>query len=182
MPPDGKKTADKKTEFQKLLERLQDPFQLRVLITGVMLAIGYAGIYMPLSARIDETSAKLAKERKRQALANDVDSLRAQVSKFQSRLPEGTDTNEWVHYVLDGIREFPLKLVTLDSGSPRRVGPYTAIVLTLELEGSFHDLDSLLYWLEANERLFRVESAKIAPARNANDRLVMRLTLLGMKG
>jgi len=173
----GKSSID----YKKLLGRLNDPVQLRVFITAVMLGIGYFGICMPLSGRIDETSKKLNQERKRQRLAEDVRHLEQQVAKFELRLPEGTDSNEWVQYVLDGTREYPMKLASLDSDAPKRVGPYTAVVLRMEIEGDYRDLDSFLCWLEGNERLFRVDSARIAPARHSLDTLVMQLTLLGLK-
>lgn len=175
-------SGDYRAEFRELLERLHDPFRLRVLVTGVMLLVGYAGIYMPLSGRIEETNRKLGNEHKRQALANEVDGLRSQVQKFQGRLPDDTDTNQWVHYVLDGLRQFPLKLTSMNSQSPQRVGPYEAVVLDVHVEGEFNELDSFLHWLETNRRLFRVNSAKIAPARNENDKLTMQLSLLGLKG
>ncbi len=175
-------SGDYRAELRELLERLHNPFRLRVLVTGVMLLVGYAGIYMPLSGRIEETTRKLDNEHKRQALANDVDGLRAQVEKFRARLPDDTDTNQWVHYVLDGLRQFPLKLNSMDSREPQRVGPYEAVVLDIHVEGEFSELDSFLHWLETNQRLFRVDSAKIAPARNQNDKLTMQLSLLGLKG
>lgn len=175
-------TSDKKLDFGKLLEQLHDPVRLRVLVTGLMLLVGYVGIYMPLSGRIEETTRKLNQQHKRHALAHDIGHLRAEVDKFQPRLPKKTDTNQWVQYLLDGIRKLPLKLITLDPDSPGRVGPYEAVVLHMKLEGGFHDLDAFLHWLEANQRLFRVDSAKIAPARGENGGLVLQLTVLGMKG
>jgi type II secretory pathway component PulM len=175
------RTRDKNTGFSELCERLRNPVRLRVLVTGAMLLVGYMGIYAPLSGRIDQTSAKLNKERRLQALAGEIKCLQAEVDRFQARLPEETDTNEWVQYVIDGIGRFPLKLIALDSDSPRRVGPYEAVVLHIEVEGEFHHLDSFLQWLETNERLFRVDSASIAPSRGENDHRVMQLTLLGMK-
>ena len=175
-------TGDTKAQLHELAEQLHDPMRLRVLVTAVMLLVGYVAIFMPFSSRIEEKTRRLSDERKRQALANEVDGLRAQVEKFQARLPEDTDTNQWVHYVLDGIRRFPLKLNGMDSQSPQRVGPYEAVVLRIDVEGEFKELDSFLHWLETNQRLFRVDSAKIAPVRNANDRLTMQLSLLGLKG
>ncbi len=174
--------SETKTELERLLERLRDPLQLRVLITVVVLVTGYAAIYLPLSDRIAQTSRKLSEERKRQDLANEVDCLRTQVARFEARLPEKTDTNEWVQYVLEGIRESSLQLKTLGSEDPQRVGPYEAVVLRVELQGGYRDLDSFLHWLETNQRLFRVDSTKIAPGRGKNDGLVMQLTLLGIKG
>jgi Tfp pilus assembly protein PilO len=171
-----------KTDLCELLEKLRDPIRLRILTTGVMLLVGYAGIYLPLSGRIEETSRELSNQCRRQKLAHDVDCLRAQVQKFQDRLPANSDTNQWVQYVLEGIRQFPLKLNNLDSHSPERLGPYEAVSLSVDVEGEFHQLDAFLHWLETNPRLFRIDSAKIAPSRNEEDRLTMQLTLLGLKG
>jgi len=175
--------GDTNVDFEKLLERLHDPRQLRAFITGILLLVGYGAVYMPLNARIEETTRKLKHEQRLHALARDIEQLRAGVDAFQGRLPEDTDVNEWVQYVLDGIRKSPLKLSTLDSKGTQRVGPYEAVVLRVELEGRFHDLDAFLHWLEANERLFRVDSAKITPPRNGSgDELLMQLSILGLKG
>jgi Tfp pilus assembly protein PilO len=166
----------------QLLGRLQDPTQLRVCLTVVMLAVGYLGIYMPLSADIEQTTAKLAAEKKRLDLAHDIEHLRAQYTKLKRRLPKKTDINEWVEYVLSGSRRFPLRLVTLDKDPPREVGPYKAVVLRIEVEGTFPDMNAFLAWLETNERLMRVDSVRIQPHRSNNGSLVMQVTLLGVMG
>ena len=164
----------------QLLERLRDPKQLRACLTGVMLAVGYLGIYMPLSADIEQTTAKLAAEKKQLDLAHDIEHLRAQYAKLKKRLPKKTDVNEWVEYVLSGSRRFPLRLVTLDKNPVREVGPYKAVVLRLEFEGTFPDMNAFLAWLETNERLMRVDSVRIQPHRSNNGSLVMQITVLGI--
>ena len=179
--------SNKKTDLAKLLEQLHDPVRLRVVVTGIMLAVGYAAIYMPLSDRIEDTTRKLNEAHKRQALGNDIQYLQAEVDKFQARLPADdngakTDSNEWVQYMLGGIRKFPAKLITLDLDDPQTVGPYRAVVFHIELAGEFYELDAFLHWLETNQRLFRVDSAKTAPARGQEDGLILQLTLLGLKG
>jgi Tfp pilus assembly protein PilO len=175
------KTGKSTIDLGKLLQRLHDPLQLRVFLTGLILAVGYVGVYMPLSTRIDETTSKLNKERKRRALAEEIEHLREQVGLFESRLPEDTDTNEWVQYVLGGIRQHPMKVIGLDSDETRKVGPYEAIVLRIDLEGEYRDLDSFLHWLDGNERFFRVDSLRVAPTRQANGRLDMQMMLLGLR-
>jgi Tfp pilus assembly protein PilO len=174
--------SETKADLKKLVERLHDPFQLRLFLAAVAVVVGYAGIYVPLASRIEKTSQKLASQQKRKQLAADIEHLRAEVEVLNTRLPENTDTNEWVQYVLDGVRETPLKLNNLDSDAPQRVGPYEAIVLHLELQGAFGDLDAFLDWVESNQRLFRVDSARIAPPTSHSDQLLMQLTLLGLKG
>jgi hypothetical protein len=74
-----------------------------------------------------------------------------------------------------------LKLINLDSDKSKRVGPYEAVTLRVSLQGAIGDLDSFLHWVEANDRLIRVDSAKIEPARTDDRCRVMRLTLLGLK-
>ena len=174
-------TRKENGRYEQLLARLRDPVQLRVFLTVVTVAIGYLAIYLPINGRIQEVGRKLKEEQNRQALLAEIEHLRGQVDKFQARLPDDTDTNQWIQYVLDGMRAFPLNLVKLVPDSPQRVGPYEAVVLQMQVEGTFEDLDRFLCWLESNERLFRVDTANITPARG-DERLVMQLTLLGMKG
>lgn len=176
-------TGVKKSDLKaSLLERLHNPTQLRGLVTAVLVLAGYACVYWPLNSQIAESSARLAAEQKSLDLARDVEHLRAQFKSFKGRLPEKSDANEWVQYVLDGIRQLPVKLVTLDSDPPRDVGPYKAVALRIELEGTFQDLNAFLRWLEGNERLFRADAVKIAPHRKGSGVLVMQLTVLGMMG
>jgi Tfp pilus assembly protein PilO len=174
----GDTKADVKTD---LLRRLHDPVQLRVLVTALVLLAGYAGVYLPLSGGLEEAAGRRAAEQRRLELGRDLDQLRAQFKLFEGRLPAGSDPNEWVQYVLAGIRRFPLKLVKLEPDKPRAVGPYKAVVLRIALEGSFADLDRFLRWLDGNERLLRVDSVKLEPDPRAG-RLAMHLVVLGMMG
>ena len=166
----------------QLLTRLRDPLQLRLFVAVIVIAVGYVGIYLPLSADIAETEVRLGGEKRRMALIRDVEQLRIQFQRFKHRLPQKTDSNEWMQYVLAGVRTFPVKLTLLDSRSPQDVGPYKAVVLRMELEGRFQDLHLFLCWLETNERFFRVDAVNIAPHRQASGTLVMQLSVLGVMG
>lgn len=161
-------------------ERMHDPFQLRLMVTALILVVALAGLYMPLSQAIEDESRQLAKEEKRLDLALELERLRKQRELFEHRIPQDADVNEWVQYVLDGIRKFPLKLAKLESADVRSVGPYKAVVLRVELEGVFHDMDGFLRWVEANDRLFRLDEVQIAPTRSNKDKQIMELTMLGV--
>lgn len=162
-------------------EGLRDPFRMRVALTMLSLVVGWTAIYWPLSHQVETARRNLKQERSREALYADLDHLRAQVQMFESRLPKKTDTNEWVQYVIEGIRRFPLKLNNLDSSEPQRIGPYEAVGLQVEVEGNMQSLDQLLHWLETNERLFRLDSVKLEAARKETQNRVLHLTLLGLK-
>lgn len=176
--------ANKKQASVKsgLLDHLYNPTKLRSLVTGLMLAIGYVGVYMPLSGGMETISRERTKERKRLELAEDVEQLRVQFNTFKQRLPKQRDPNEWVRYVLSGVRQFPLKLAKLDAEDPKDLGPYKLVVLRIEFEGIFRDMDAFLNWLETNERLLRVDSVKISPHRGGKGILVMQLVVLGVMG
>lgn len=175
--------GDKQAQLKaSLLEHLYNPAKLRGLVTVVVLLLGYLGVYMPLSGSIDGTGRNLRKEERRLELACEVEHLRTQFDSFKNRLPAKRDANEWVQYVLDGVRKLPLKMAKLDSEAARDVGPYKVVVLRMELEGAFKDLDKYLEWLETNPRLIRIDSVRIAPHRSGNGVLVMQLVVLGVMG
>jgi hypothetical protein len=166
----------------KVLDRLRDAGNLRAAITVVVVMVAYFGIYTPLSNGIESTRSQLKREQELIALAENVEHLRAQYKSFAGRIPKQSDTKEWVQYVLSGIRQFPLDLATLNCDACRDMGPYKAVVMRIELEGSFRNLDRLLRWLEANSRLFRIDSTRIAPSRSSKDVITMEITLLGVMG
>jgi Tfp pilus assembly protein PilO len=166
----------------KLLARLHDPIQLRVVVVAALLLSWYGAAYLPKGGEIEQTTRDLARDRKRLALAKEIESLRAQVRRFRGRLPAKTDPNEWVQYVLGGLRQHPLKMVSLDPDEVKELGPYKIVVLRVEIEGWHRDIDAFLRWIEANPRLFRVDSARLVPHRSGDGRLLMQLTVLGVMG
>lgn len=166
----------------QLLERLHHPLQLRAFVTATVFLVGYAAVYLPLDSQIVETSRQLSKEKLRLQLARDIEQLRAQQKRFQQRVSQQRDQNEWVEYLLGAIRPLPLKLVTLEAKTPQEIGPFKVVVLNCDLEGAFHDMEQLLRWIEYNDRLFRIDSVKISPHRSNNGTLVMQLVILGVMG
>lgn len=177
------RSNEQQTAIKKqLLDRLHDPVQLRTLTTVIVLLIAYAAVYMPLADQIEATSRTLAAETRRLDAAREIESLRAQYQKFQKRLPEKSNPDEWVEYILGGVRRFPLKMVQFDADKLREVGPYKAVAFRVELEGAFPDMNGFLNWLETNDRLFRVDLVRIQPHRSGNGTMVMTLTVLGVMG
>jgi len=176
-----KKEEKKKTGLAKLTERLYDPLQFRIVVTGVMLAIGYFGVYQPLGNRIARITQTVRKARQHEAVARQINDLQAQVDRIRARLPKDTDTNEWVQYVLGGVRKQAVTLVDLQSDDPRRVGPFQAVALRVTLRGDYQSLESFLDWIDTNERLFRVDAIAITTARGT-DELEMNVRILGLRG
>ena len=164
------------------VEQLQDPFRFRIFVTMIALAVAYCGVYQPLSGQIDQTKRQLKKATERQGIAQEVELLRAQKEYFQDRLRKDSDANEWIQYVLEGVRDLPLELINLDSEEERKAGPYKCVAMRLSVSGEMQDLDTLLHWLETNERIFRIDSLALEPVRDDETRRLLNITLLGLKG
>ncbi len=183
MPTRGKQAGLK----AQLMDVLRNPFQLRMLITGLIVVVGYVAVYMPLSNDIVETQMRLTAAQKRLQLTKDVVALRTQFKLCQPRLPmvdKGVpDSNEWIQHLLGGLRKLPVNLLTMDFRPQRDVGPYKAIVVHISIEGTYMDLHAVLCWLETNERLYRVDDINLAPLpQGRGSNLLLELTVLGMMG
>jgi hypothetical protein len=180
-------SRDKKPSLKaQLLERLHDPFQMRIMVTALIVGLGYGAVYWPLSNDVAETQGRLAIAQKRLQLTKEIVALRTEFKRCQPRLSSKPETDEWIQHLLGGLRTMPVNLINMDFRPAREVGPYKAIVLRIQIEGTFQDLHNVLSWLETNERLYRVDNISLLPPQkgqgsNANY-LLMELTLLGLMG
>lgn len=180
----------------QLNDLLHDPLGLRVVVIGAILLAGYGAVYTPLSARNDVRNRTIKREQKLADLAEKLEHLQAQCKRLDKWLPKQSDNKEWMQYMLDGIRKFPVKLSKLDCLAPRPVGPYQAVVMRIEMEGSYYELDEFLRWLEQNPRLLRIDEISIGLAKRDQpggrnqkeekkvdrDAMVMGITVLGLGG
>ena len=115
---DQERRADKKSS---LLERLHNPTELRLFLMAVVLGIGYVAIYLPLEQdhrRHDAQTRRCA--RSGLTWPTTSKSCGNSFSRSNRACRSNGDTNEWMQYVLGGLRQSPLKL---DSFSPARRKP-----------------------------------------------------------
>jgi hypothetical protein len=158
---------------------LRDPFRLRLGLTGVVLLAGYLGIYCPLSGQIQDIDGRRKVDGTRLALARDIEQLRVRYAKVADRLPKKGDAQELMHYLLnEGIRGRAVRPVQIKLETSSPLGPYHAVSVSLDLEGTFHGLCDFLRWLETNKRLLRVDAVRIAA--RPSGALGMTLTVVGL--
>jgi type II secretory pathway component PulM len=146
----------------KIASFLRHPVRLRVVIAGAMGALWYFAAYEPMNERVLQARTELDAGRRRLEVAEDVEALRAQVARFETRLPKGADANEVVHYLLDGLRKQPVKLENLEPRGTGELGPYRTVAVGITASGSYAEIDRMLRWLESDPRLFRVETLNIS--------------------
>jgi Tfp pilus assembly protein PilO len=178
--PGQERRGDTKSQ---LIELLHDPMKLRFIVAAAVLGIGYAVVYMPLDTSTTAATRKLAEAEKKLSLADEVEQLRRQYRQVEKRLPKHVDTDEWVQYVLGGIRRSPLKLDSFSPGVTKPLGPYQMVFLSIKLSGTLTDLDQFLAWLESNERLFRLEGVNLTPKAGSDaEEFNMDIGVLGVMG
>lgn len=171
---------DYRAQFAEAVDKLRDPFRMRIAVMVGVVAMTYFGVYSPLAEQISKKQKTLKLENKKSTLAQDIEFLESQAAQINDRLPKDSDTNEFAQYVLSAIRSRPLTLVRLEPGNERRSGALSVVVLRLEVRGEVHDLDNLLEWIERNERVFRIDTLKVNSTPGVEDRQLMQLTLLGL--
>jgi len=160
-----------------IAKMLGDPVKMRLAIVFVAAALAVGAVYMPLCGRIDEARLTASAEKKRTEAIQGVETLWAEANSYRPRIGETSDTNDWVQYLLAGSRRIPVRLRDMQSREPVKVGPYKAIVFTLEVEGTFAQLKQFTEWLEQSERLLRIDNLRMERLPNA---LMMRIQVLGL--
>lgn len=158
---------------------LSDPVKMRLVVIVAMTAVAIMAVYRPLAGRIETKQRQLAAQKRRANIIACVEALRKQAGVYRPRISEKSDTNEWVQYLLRGLRESGVKLRDMSSRQPRKVGPYKAIVLTVDVQGNYKTVKSLMEWLEQSDRLLRVDSIRCQKKLGA---IEMKVTLLGLVG
>ena len=168
----------KMMRYKALFEKhMSDPLKLRLAVMGAALVIAVVPVYMPLSKKIDENKRRLAFEKERNGYIIDCEKLQKEVNTFRSMIGEKSDTNEWANYLLDGIREFQVKLKGMESKQQRKVGPYKAISFGMEIEGTYPELKKYVEWLESSPRLIRIDTLNM---ERRSETLLMKIIILGV--
>lgn len=158
---------------------LSDPVKMRLAVMVAMTAVAIMAVYRPLVGQIETKQRELVAQKKRANLIASVEASRKQAKVYRPRISEKSDTNEWVQYILMGLRKSGVKLRDMSSRQPRKVGPYKAIVLTVEVQGNYKTVKSLMEWLEQSDRLLRVDSMRCQKKLGA---IEMKITVLGLVG
>lgn len=158
-------------------QHLSDPIKLRLAVVSVAFLVGIGAVYMPFSKRLASQRSALDKQVKRARAIHDVELLRKETKLYRQRIPQASATNGWVQYILGGIRKNHVKLRDMSSRQPRKVGPYRALVMEVEMEGTYANLKKFIEWLEQSERLLRIDGIRF---KKRQDCLLMKAVVLGL--
>ncbi|APW64142.1 type 4a pilus biogenesis protein PilO [Paludisphaera borealis] len=151
-----------------VLAQVRDPLRLRFVLAAGILAAWHLSFYGPIHDQVATTLHLAARERTRAATAARIEILRETLDPFKKRIPEHSDPNELIHYVMAHCRQSPVKILDLKPSKTLELGPFNGIGLRISLETTFIDLYQFLAWVENDRRLLRVESLKILPKDGSN--------------
>jgi hypothetical protein len=169
---------EKIIRYKAMFERyLGSPVKMRLATMGGLLILTIVLVYMPLSKEIKKSKKLLSSERERNSCIMDNEKLQKQVEIFHSIIGEKSDTNEWVQYLLDGMRNFHVKLKGMESKQQRKVGPYRTAALSMEIEGAFPDIKKYVEWVESSQRLVRIDTLQIEKRSTG---LMLKILVLGI--
>jgi hypothetical protein len=171
---DKAKLQQSKAQVARLLG---DPLKMRLAVIFAVTALAVGGIYYPLSGQISDQRQATSTEKGRLQIIQDVEALRHDVAEFRSRLGPKSDTNEWVQYLLGGSRQVGVGVRGMEGREQRPIGPYTAITLTMEVQGTYAQIQSFVEWLEQSDRLLRIDNIRIEKMPGM---IVMKITVLGL--
>lgn len=160
-----------------LRQHLGAPVRFRLAVVVSLTLVAVVAVYTPLWERIESAKAEMNRQQQRLDSINDVNALRKQVDFYRQRLRGDSDTNQWVQHILAAQRHAQVKLRDMESREPRKVGPYAAVTLAVEVEGTFHRLAQFVEWLEQSDRLLRIDSVRF---EKQADCILLRVVLLGL--
>lgn len=161
----------------QLIRLLSDPTKMRLAVVAVVMAATIGGLYYPFSGQIEEQRTVRAAQKDRLEAIQDVEKLRKEVQTFRSRIDKQSDTNEWVQYLLAGSRQAGVQLRGMETRPPQPVGPYTAVTLNLEVQGTFPQLQNFIEWLDQSDKLLRIDGLRLEKVSGV---IVMKVIVLGL--
>jgi hypothetical protein len=65
----------------------------------------------------------------------------------------------------------------MESKQQRKVGPYRAVVFSMEIEGTYPELKTYVEWLESSQSLVRIDSLQF---EKGSKNLLMKIYILGI--
>jgi hypothetical protein len=164
---------------RQVLTLLRHPTRLRLTLSVVILLSWYFGFYSPTSEYMALAASQTNSELKRAVTAREIEKLRKVLGPLQDRIPEHAGLNEFIQYVMAHVRKLPINLIDLKPSKAKDLGPYLNISLRLQFEATYEDLDALLYWVETNQRLLRIDTLKVDRGKE-NRRLGVLIELVSV--
>jgi Tfp pilus assembly protein PilO len=125
--------------------------------------VGYGFFISDQNKKINEANAQLVVETKRVAICMEIENLQKQLDFCNKNVLSYAQDNEWVESILAETRTVNLLVASMETraGETSTHGPYSVLVLRMQVQGTYLEMLKLLRWCDSPERIVRVDSLKI---------------------
>lgn len=155
--------ADKKIEA--LLEKIRNPFRLRVASLTLLSAITF-GVYWPITSTLEILRKEFEKSSSKTAIARDIETLRELQDKSASFLPPAqADVTWWLGRIRDSAKTHAVLMTDLSYNSTEKdVGGYLTLDISANIEASFPVFMHFLAWIESSTPRMKLSRVSLHPA------------------
>ncbi|MEL6105929.1 MAG: hypothetical protein AAFU85_07830 [Planctomycetota bacterium] len=151
-------------ELSQVADHLRNPVRMRVAVALVAIVVMMFAINDPLHGKTKKSRRSLNQLKERVKTAEEVLLLRASMEGVETRIIQGEGSDPVTSFFIQLFRKSPVDLNQINVEAAQRLGPIYAVRTTIDLSGSFEELNDALYLIESQPELLRVESLKISPA------------------
>ena len=176
-----KAKQDWREELKQVADQLRDPIRMRIAVAFVAIAIMLFGINDPLHGRTKKSRRSLNELRQRVQTAEEVLLLRASMEDLESRIIQGEGSDPITSFFIALFRQSPVDLNQINVEAAQRLGPVYSVRTTIDLSGTFEELNDALYLIESQPELLRIESIQVSPAERGDSEPVMQLAIRVLK-
>ena len=174
------KETNLRAELAQVIEHLRDPMRMRLTVAGVTLVVMFFAISEPLHGRIKRSKRDLNDLKNTAATAQEVVLLRNSFESIDDRVMRGGN-DEVTSRLINMVRQESLDLLRIDAEAPTRLGPLETIRASIDVAGSFESLNRLLYRIESDQFLMRIETLTINPPERRRTTPSMQISVRILK-
>lgn len=167
-------------DLRAKLERLrQDPPAFHFALAATLLAVGLAGVTMPLGGSIETKREALEDARDRAAVAERIGAHLDAWRHLAPRVVAQAEAVDWDAYLLQHLRAAGMRVLSQEPPEVAELGEFRTITLRLRAGGRYEQIADFLDRVECGERLMRVDRLQIAIGASE---LELEAELVGLAG
>ncbi len=170
-------------DLQGLGERLRrlryDPPAFRMAVAAVLVAVGMAGVTMPLGGSLETRRAALTLAEERARIAESLREYLDICGMAANRIAREANDVEWGGYVMEQLGRAGLRLVSQQPPEIKDLGEFRTIRFTLQARGTYEAITDFVDLLERGPRLIRIERLKV---EIVNETIEVEIEALGLAG
>ncbi|MCE9638477.1 MAG: type 4a pilus biogenesis protein PilO [Planctomycetes bacterium] len=134
-----------------------DPGRLRLIVAGLIGAIGIFGLCRPETARLEESRTKCEAIEATAAEAEQLRQLTAQSDTYAARLPKSESPSDWQDYITQHLEASGVTLRKIEPRKTLQSAGFRVVVVEVTVDGMYSDLVDFIDRLERGDRICRLD-------------------------